>query len=534
MNARCVRCSGFVLTLCFMAVLLSGCQTIVFPAAPVPFPTATEKLPAPKYGKAGQNIVPPTAPVEVQIQNALSAMPAALAEGATVLGFPVTDGGEMVLLKEGDNGWVCYPDWPPTDGNDPMCNDPMFDAWSAGVMTGELVNLDHLGLSYMLQGAVDFSLTDPTATQPDPEYGWLVTMPHVHLVLPGGYAPAVFSTVPNSGYPFMLWAGTPVEILHIPVELTPFEESDPKIRNAMRAAPLGLAQDATIVEHPPAGETQPVVLRQGNNGWTCWADWAATPTNDPMCLDETWMKWMDALSTGADFQADRLGIGYMLQGGSSASNTDPMAMAPATGEKWQIDPPHVMFLVPEDLDPANFSTDASSGGPYIMFEGTPYEHLMMPAQIGERSAVIDEAGPITATDPDQAQAEAEFRALVIAKEEAFYAGDFEKMITYYADDVISVQPGWPETVGKAALSEGLKPYMEGNQIVGTFILKKVWIDGNHATRFGEWEEVVTPKEGGASEYHIGRCILNWEKIDGEWKVVSEFVNYLVPPTEMAQ
>lgn len=100
------------------------------------------------------------------------------------------------------------------------------------------------------------------------------------------------------------------------------------------------------------------------------------------------------------------------------------------------------------------------------------------------------------------------------------------------DDVISVQPGWPEIVGKAALSEGLKPYMEGNQIVGTFILKNVWIDGNHATRFGEWDEVVTPRDGGPAEHHIGRCILNWEKIDGEWKVVSEFVNYLVPPTAL--
>lgn len=157
-----------------------------------------------------------------------------------------------------------------------------------------------------------------------------------------------------------------------------------------------------------------------------------------------------------------------------------------------------------------------------------------PIQIPEKAVVIDEAGPITATDPAQAQAEAEFRALVIAKEEAFYAGDFEELISYYADDVISVQPGWPETVGKAALSEGLQPYVEDNRIVGTFILKKVWIDGDRATRFGEWEEVVTSKEGGAAEYHIGRCILNWEKIDGEWKVVSEFVNYLVPPTEMEQ
>jgi hypothetical protein len=81
---------------------------------------------------------------------------------------------------------------------------------------------------------------------------------------------------------------------------------------------------------------------------------------------------------------DRLGIGYMLQGGSSPSNTDPMALEPAPGESWQIDPPHVMFIVPEDLSPNDFSTNVNSGGPYIMFEGTPYEHLMVPAQAGNQ------------------------------------------------------------------------------------------------------------------------------------------------------
>jgi len=149
-----------------------------------------------------------------------------------------------------------------------------------------------------------------------------------------------------------------------------------------------------------------------------------------------------------------------------------------------------------------------------------------------KSEVIDGAGPISATDPVQAKAEEEFRKAAIAKEQAFYAGDTQRVLSFYADNVISVQPGMPEVVGKQALAEGLVPYVQDNRIVGKFTLKQVWVYGDHATRLGEWDEVVTPVAGGKSEHHIGRCILNWVKKDGEWKVVSEFVNYLEPPTEI--
>lgn len=50
-------------------------------------------------------------------------------------------------------------------------------------------------------------------------------------------------------------------------------------------------------------------------------------------------------------------------------------------------PPHVMLLLPGDLDQSVFSTDPDSGEPWIMWAGTPYEHLMMPvAEAGEMEA----------------------------------------------------------------------------------------------------------------------------------------------------
>lgn len=148
------------------------------------------------------------------------------------------------------------------------------------------------------------------------------------------------------------------------------------------------------------------------------------------------------------------------------------------------------------------------------------------------SIVIDAGGPITATDPDQIRAEEEFRLAAKAKEEALYAGEIERVMSYYADDVVSMQPGMADVVGKTILGEGMRPYLEANTIVGKLTLKGFWVSGDYATRYAGWEEVITPKDGGKPIHQSGRCFLGWKKIDGEWKVVSEFVNYLVPPTEI--
>jgi hypothetical protein len=40
-----------------------------------------------------------------------------------------------------------------------------------------------------------------------------------------------------------------------------------------------------------------------------------------------------------------------------------------------------MLLVPGGFDPAVFTTDHRSGGPYTMWAGTPYAHLMVPVQV---------------------------------------------------------------------------------------------------------------------------------------------------------
>ena len=158
--------------------------------------------------------------------------------------------------------------------------------------------------------------------------------------------------------------------------VSPSNPVDLRIANALSALPAALAEGAAVIDMNEAGEV--VELRAGTNGWICIPDSPGSPGNDPMCMDDVWMQWFDALMTGAEFSADHVGIGYMLQGGSDASNIDPFAMEPAAGEDWITTPPHTMVISPIPLDPTVFTTDPNSGGPYIMWAGTPYEHLMVP------------------------------------------------------------------------------------------------------------------------------------------------------------
>jgi hypothetical protein len=151
-----------------------------------------------------------------------------------------------------------------------------------------------------------------------------------------------------------------------------------KIHNALSAAPAGVARKATVVDWPAReGGTMPV-LRRGGNGWTCLPNDPMTPTNDPQCMNDNAMTWMDAWMAHAAPRLASPGLSYVLQGCTVASNTDPFAMEPPKGKKWIETGPHIMVFSPTKLDTKLYGTDPFSGMPYIRWRGTPYEHLVVP------------------------------------------------------------------------------------------------------------------------------------------------------------
>ncbi|HYT75586.1 MAG TPA: hypothetical protein VEL79_12600 [Vicinamibacterales bacterium] len=147
-----------------------------------------------------------------------------------------------------------------------------------------------------------------------------------------------------------------------------------KIKSAMSAAPAAVAKDATIMDMPSMK-----VLRKGTNGWTCIPD-GPSPGVDPMCLDANGMLWADAWMHHKDPPKDKLGFGYMLMGGSDASNTDPFATEPKPGARWVDTGPHVMVMNIGEKFAGYPTTSANPKVPYVMFPDTPYAHLMLPVK----------------------------------------------------------------------------------------------------------------------------------------------------------
>jgi hypothetical protein len=151
------------------------------------------------------------------------------------------------------------------------------------------------------------------------------------------------------------------------------QDKEALIASAISAAPASVSHDATVMDW------QQNVLRAGTNGWTCLPDMPDTPGNDPMCLDDPWLNWAHAWMTKTKPTYTEIGFGYMLRGGSPESNTDPYAEGPTSDNEWISDPvPHIMMIVPDPKVLDGLTDDAESGGPWVMWRGTPYVHVMIP------------------------------------------------------------------------------------------------------------------------------------------------------------
>jgi hypothetical protein len=152
--------------------------------------------------------------------------------------------------------------------------------------------------------------------------------------------------------------------------------SDP-VQSAESAGPASIAHNASIVTVDATGNTK--VVRKGSNSWTCMPDSPATPGPDPMCMDMNAMKWADAWIHHKPPPQGAVGVMYMLEGGTDASNTDPYATQPTAQNDWIKTGPHIMVVGSKEAlagYPSGQKPDTTA--PYVMWAGTPYAHLMVP------------------------------------------------------------------------------------------------------------------------------------------------------------
>jgi hypothetical protein len=145
------------------------------------------------------------------------------------------------------------------------------------------------------------------------------------------------------------------------------------IASAETAAPSSVTRNAVIMDHDGN------ILRDGDNGFTCLPDNPDTDGPDAMCLDASWLNLAQGLKSKEDPDYGMLGISYMLGGDSAVSNTDPYATEFTNDDDWVEGlGAHLMIAVPGEDGLNGFSTDPFNGGPWVMWPGTPYQHLMVP------------------------------------------------------------------------------------------------------------------------------------------------------------
>jgi len=145
-----------------------------------------------------------------------------------------------------------------------------------------------------------------------------------------------------------------------------------KIADALRAGPIFISKDATLLDWPstPGGDYR--VLRKGSNGWTCLPAIPGYPHDEPGCFDAVFLQWIQDSLAGRTPRIDRVGIAYMYGGAWVKSTTG------SSGPEFHVGP-HLMVVSPHQDDFQGFNRDGSNGMPYVThLPGRTELFLVMP------------------------------------------------------------------------------------------------------------------------------------------------------------
>ena len=306
---------------------------------------------------------------EAKIADALSAMLPSMASSSSVMDW------DMTKLKEGTGPYTCMPT-PPDQAaagiKAPMCMDSVWMEWAHAWEKHEPFTARGVGVSYMLAGDGGASNIDPFATAETPDNDWVVEGPHLMVLVPNAAWLEGISTDPHNGGPYVMWKGTPYAHVMVPVQIPPRAAGGDPVADALSAMTSRLVATSGVMGWDMK------TIKEGTSPYTCMPTPPMLKGTAPMCMDAPWMTWAHAWMNKKEFAIDRLGISYMLAGDEGASNIDPFAEGPTDDNQWIKEGPHLMLIVPDAAALETIPTDPQVGGPYVMWKGTPYAHVMVP------------------------------------------------------------------------------------------------------------------------------------------------------------
>jgi len=149
-----------------------------------------------------------------------------------------------------------------------------------------------------------------------------------------------------------------------------------QIKVALSAAPAYIAKDAGVML--PGDDGKLVEVKKGTNGFICIPTVNNRPESDPMCFDAAVGQWVDALVNKKDKPGNTVpGISYMARGGYHWEKDGKVLMNEESGAKLVKEPPHWMMMWPFTSQETKLPTKPNPSGAWIMFDGTPFAHLMV-------------------------------------------------------------------------------------------------------------------------------------------------------------
>jgi hypothetical protein len=146
----------------------------------------------------------------LKIARAMRAGPSVITQEATIA--EIDPHGKMTVLRQGTNGWTCFPGDENVVGNPPMCADELGLQWFRDIHAGKPApTIKAPGLCYMLCGATQHSNDTPfDRTSPAIPIGphWMILWPFdpKHCGLP--------TTVRDAGA-WIMFSTTPYAYLHV-------------------------------------------------------------------------------------------------------------------------------------------------------------------------------------------------------------------------------------------------------------------------------------------------------------------------------
>lgn len=155
-----------------------------------------------------------------KIQRAMKAAPKSISAEAEIRDVDA----EWTILREGSNGWTCFPGVPVNRGDKhPMCNDEVWMEWLWAVKSllgggGWFFATDTIGTSYMLKGDALVNNANPGATDPNDGGLWDQEGPHIMMLFPTIDEIAHLPRDPSAGGPYVMWDETP--LVHVMVPMT--------------------------------------------------------------------------------------------------------------------------------------------------------------------------------------------------------------------------------------------------------------------------------------------------------------------------